>query len=293
MFDALSDRLGNIFRVLRRWVKRLTLNNDIGRSSSEDKGIGRVSHAETCLFWRSARYVLDGHPALKNVAICLPRADGTYYPLLSLTLTRAKRLICWPVLPERVCAPEDEDKLQLTDHVTLELQSKKSHSTEFDPFGSKRHPRKWKICPFKQNGVSFWFGFAVRLSAVESQVLEKHQWIRMPKRHADDRVAEITRFFEEIEFVNANFPAEDEQLCNSVIALVFLVEGKEVKLSQELLQPVSQLPNEYWESPNESNSMTFVSTGFTVGDVQLGLLLCFSQNKLREDGPILFTPRPA
>lgn len=38
----------------------------------EELGTGRVSHAETCLFWRCARRVLDeGNPASDNVVVCV------------------------------------------------------------------------------------------------------------------------------------------------------------------------------------------------------------------------------
>lgn len=266
---------------------------DGGSTTPEEFGSGRVSHAETCLFWRCARYVFEGHPALENVVVCIPRPDGTTYPLLALTLTRDERLICRPVLPERVCAPESEDKLQLTDHVTLELRNKRSHSTEFHPHGGRRHARRWKVYPFDENGVSFWFGLAVRLSAVQNQVLERHQWIRMPTRHKDPRLDEFKKLCEKLRFVDARIPTDCDPARNSVVVLVYIVDGGEVKLSEDLLQPLNQWPDEFWDHPPAGRAFSFNSTGFAVGSVQLGILLGFPPCNLREDGPVLFTPRQA
>lgn len=262
--------------------------------SPEELGTGRVSHAETCLFWRCARHVLKGDPASDNVVVCVPGRQGRKFPLLIMTLTKAKRLICWPVLPNRVCAPEEEDKLHLTDHVTLELTSKRSHSTEFHPRGGKRHPRRWKVCSFDDNGVSLWFGFAVRLSAIENQVLERHQWIRMPKSNNKEtkrRSDEFKQFFEKLRFVDANVPGDYEPTPNAVVVLVYIVDGAEVKLSEDLLQPLNQWPDEFWERIPEPRAFNVISTGLAVGGVQLGLLLGFPPYNLREDGPILATPR--
>jgi hypothetical protein len=211
-----------------------------------------------------------------------------------MTLTKANRLICWPVLPDRVCAPEEEDKLRLTDHVTLELGSrrKRSHSTEFDPLGGKHHhARRWKICSFEQNGVSLWFGLAVRLSVVESQVLERHQWIRMPLRHKEKRIDEFRKFFERLTFVDANIPKKYDEQSDSVIALVYVVDAQEVKLSEDLFHALNQWPEEFWDGVRDPMAFKVISTGFAVGCVQLGLLLGFPPCNLREDGPILATPR--
>lgn len=257
-------------------------------------GGGWVSHAETCLFWRCARYVLEGHPASVNVVVYVPGRTGGQYPLLIMTLTKADRLVCWPVLPDRVCAPEEQDKLRLTDHVTLELGSKRrrSHSTEFDPLGGKHHhAHKWKICSFEQNGVSLWFGFAVRLSVVENQVLERHQWIRMPLRHKEKRVDEFRRFLERLTFVDAKIPKKYREQGDSMIALVYIEDAQEVKLSEDLLHPLNQWPDEFWDKRPEDGALPFVWTKFTVSSVQLALLLGFPPSNLREEGPIIFTPR--
>ncbi len=260
--------------------------------SPEELGTGRVSHTETCLFWRCARHVLnEGNLALDNVVVCVPGRDGGKYPLLIMTLTKAKRLICWPVLPDRVCAPEEEDKLHLTDHVTLELTIKRSHSTEFHPRGGKQHPWRWKVCSFEQNCVSLWFGLAVRLSVVENQVLERYQWIRMPKPDMERRVDELKRYFERLRFVDAKVPADLEPTPNAVVVLVYIVDGTEVKLSEDLLQPLNQWPDEFWERVPEPRAFNVISTGLAVGGVQVGLLLGFPPCNLREDGPILLTPR--
>ncbi len=252
---------------------------------------GRVSHLETCLFWRCARCVLDqGHPALDTVIVELPFADGTKFPLLGATLTRDERLICWPVLPERVCAAEDRDQLELTDHVTLELRNRRSHSTAYDELGQAKHPRKWPMISFPDASVSLWFGFAIRLSAIREQVLQLDQWRCMPAKDRDRRVTEYNKFFAGLRFVDARIPAGCGPRCDSLVVFVYVVDGPEVKLSQPLLQPLNQWPNEFWEQPPEDRRSSVCSTRFAVGNAQLGLLIGYAPCNLREDGPVLFTP---
>lgn len=113
----------------------------------------------------------------------------------------------------------------------------------------------------------------------------------MPTRHKEPRLDEFKRFFEKLRFVDARIPTDSEPTHDSVVVLVYIVDGAEVKLSQHLLQPLNQWPDEFWEDPAEAKAFSFVSTGFAVGGVQLGLLLGFPPCNLREAGPVLFTPR--
>lgn len=238
-----------------------------------------------------ARRVLnDGNPASDNVVLLVPFCSGKF-PLLGCTLTKANQLVCWPVLPDRVCAPSEERRLQLIDHVTLDLRNRRSHSTSFRPEGERDHPRKWTLCQFPESRVSFWFGFAVRVSIVENQLLERHQWIRSPTPDTERRIDEVKQFTEKLRFVDVHAHEFDEATGNAVIALVYLVDDTPVRLSERLVEFLSEWPDEFWDARPEINALNVVSTGFAVSGVQVGLLLCFPPSKLREDGPILFTPR--
>ena len=256
-------------------------------------GSGHVSRIETCLFWRWARRVLnEGIPAPdNNVLVCVHGRDGERYPLLIMTLTRAGRLICWPVLPERICAPEDEEEFDLIDHVTLEITNRWSHSTTFDLTNERCHPHKWKARPYPENGISFWFGLAVRRSTVEDQVLKRHQWFRFPSRDRQRRKDEYCRLFNNLRYVDVGFPAEFDSTIDALGGLLFLVDGPDVKLSEELLQPFSEWPGEFWEAPAKQRTPNVISKGFSVGSIQLGLLLGVPPCSLREHGPVLVTPR--
>ncbi len=256
-------------------------------------GSGRVSHAETALLWRMARRVLsNGNPAGDNVLLAIARPCGKF-PLLGITLTRAKRLICWPLLPARVCVPSEEGRLLLTDHVTLELRSSRSHSTTYEPGGERDHPRRWKLHQFPENGVSFWFGFAVRKSTIENQVLERHQWIRMPSPDTQRRIEEFRQFPAKLRFVDVNVPEFDEAGGNAVIALVYLVDGAPVRLSERLVDFLNEWSDEFWDARPDGRVLNVISTGFAVSGVQLGLLLGFPPSNLREAGPVLMTLRKA
>jgi hypothetical protein len=259
----------------------------------DEVGIGRVSHTETCLFWRCARHVLnEGHPASDNVVVCVPGRKGGQFPVLIMTLTKAGRLICWPVLLDGVRAPEKEHKLHLIAHVTLELQSKRCHSSAYSPKSGKlATAHRWRLHAFPDNSVSFWFGFAVRFSVIEDQALERHQRFRCPGPDAQRRKDEYVRLFERLRFVDTNYPTDCGLRGDALCGLVYVVDGPKVTLSHELLQPFSQLPDEFWDAAAEQQIFNFKSTGFAVGSAQLGLLLGVPPRGLREDGPFIATPR--
>jgi hypothetical protein len=113
----------------------------------------------------------------------------------------------------------------------------------------------------------------------------------MPTSDTKRRVDEFKRFPEELRFVEAKGPVFGEGRGNAVIGLVYLVDGENVRLSEELLQPlINEWPEEFWDERPERMPLNVVSTGFAVGSVQLGLLLGFPACNLREDGPVLLTP---
>jgi len=159
--------------------------------------------------------------------------------------------------------------------VTLELASKRSHSTAYGPIDTKRHAQDWRIYSFQDNGVSFWFGFAIRFAAVKRQALQREQRIRMPTPDASRRLNEYSQFFARLRVVDANVPRRDALARDTILGLVYLVDAKEVKLSEDMLLPFGQFPDEFWEPCLECDSLRVVSTGLVVGAVQIALLLGF------------------
>ncbi len=113
----------------------------------------------------------------------------------------------------------------------------------------------------------------------------------MPASDSGRRANEFRRFAERLRFVDAKVPVDYESTCNAIFGLVYIVDGAEVKLSEDLLRPLSQWPDELWDGQTEAKEFSVISTGLAVGSVQLGLLLGFPPCDLREDGPILVTPR--
>lgn len=266
-----------------------------GSPNADEVGSGRVSHIETCLFWRCARRVLnEGNPASENVVVCVPGKDGGAYPLFIMTATRSRRLVCWLALPELVCAPNDEEKLHLIDHVTLDLRSRNSHSSAYSGKGGKLlTAAEWKLHPFPNNGVSLWFGFALRLSVVERQWLERNQWIRFPTPDVERRKGEYVRFFQELRFVDARLPSENASSTDGLCGFVYIVDGPIVKLSHDLVPPFDSKAAEFLEGAEEPREFSVKSTALAVGSIQLGLLMGCLPWRLREDGPWFITPGPS
>lgn len=269
---------------------RNLLENDIN-PSEQQFGSGRVSHEETCLFWRCARHVLEGDPASDNVVVCVPGRNGGNFPLLGFSLTRKRNLICWPILPGPAGSTSEVDHCPHLDHVTLGLKTGHSHSTMYESDGCKAHPQEWKVMPLPLNGVSLWFGIAVQLSTIENQILERHQWIKMPTPDVDRRSQEYRNFFEKLRFVDANVAANPASGKNALVAFVYLVDRSEVKLSEDLLAPFNEWPVEFWDHRADDRvSLNVLSTGLAIGSAQLGLLIGIPSSTLREQGPIMITP---
>lgn len=263
-----------------------------GLPNADEVSSGRVSHIETCLFWRCARSVLnDGNPASDNVVVCVSGRNGGQYPLFIMTLTKAGRLVCWPVLPDGICSPEHEAKLYLIDHMTLDLRNRRSHSSAYSPTGGKLPTaQQWTPHAFPAKGISLWFGFAVRLSVVEGQALQRHQWIRFPTPDTQRRKDEYVRFFQRLQFVDVDLPAGCESTSDALCGSVYIVDDVPVTLPNELWPPFDPATVEFMDALGEQRTVQLRSRGFSVGSVQLGLRLGVVPRGLREDGPFFLTP---
>ena len=265
--------------------------NDAVPKEGESAEVG-VPHDETCIFWRALRKVLkDGNPAFENVLVCVRGRDGGSYPLLMLTTTKARQVVCWLALPPRVPSSADNARVHFIDHVTLDLKNRRSHSSAYREQGGKLPTaHEWKLCEFPKNGVLFWFGFSVSRNVIEKQVLHRDGWMKPPKGDEERRKQEYARFWEHMRIIDAYLPGDAVNSGDSLCGFVYLVNGPKVTLSPDMLPAMSESAGEFVEGIDEPRFFPVNSTGLVVGSVQLGMLLGYLPWRLKDDGPFLLAP---
>ncbi len=145
----------------------------------------------TSLWFRPMRYLFEhGSPLSKMTCLAVGTSTSDVLPFGILSHTERDRLIFWPAIPPNVKMLSDDGKKGVTDHVTLELGSKKLHVTSFDSSGDRIHnTRGWRAHQFGDSGLAYLFSFLVKWSVLESQDWKPNVRVKMPpsdkKRRTD------------------------------------------------------------------------------------------------------------
>ena len=149
-------------------------------------------------FWvRSMRMLFDyekGWPLSPMTLLSCKLPSGSQHLFGCLTQTRDRRLVFWPPLPKDVQLLSDDGKRGVTDHVTLELGSRKCHVTSFQASGKRNHYRdRWALDMQHGSSLSLWFNLLVPLATLRDQDHEVSVNVPMPTNDTQRRTAEFTR----------------------------------------------------------------------------------------------------
>ena len=154
-------------------------------------------------WWRSMRVLFEeGRPFQPHVRIFAePTANGSSpFGVLGKTRigsTDRYRLIFWPPLPKGLPEPTAEHPHIITDHITLELWSRKSHPTWYRHDGDSASPdesRGWKLRQVDNQGFSHWFTMIIQHSVINEQGYEVEANVNSPSvQEKERRTAEYVK----------------------------------------------------------------------------------------------------
>ena len=191
-------------------------DDDVSRLFRENDNLG----ADSSLWLRVIRQLLnDGKPPGKPVIVTFETRKRDNLPFGAFMLTNNNRLIFWPALP-----PNAE---QVHDHVTLELQSGKTHITEYDSEGKAIHPRgDWRRLDYSQDeSLPLWFLLSLRFDVLLDQDRAVQRKVPTPSSDKQRREAKFINLCKEMRLEPIAMPAIDADPY-WIYCAIFLVTGE-------------------------------------------------------------------
>lgn len=172
-----------------------------------------LSHAETSVLFRACRQLLDkGKPLPPAGMIAVNLKGQGLRPFGLLTFTSKRRFVFWPVIPLEIRSMAEQGTVFLTDHVTLELPSFRTHVTGYRKDGSNEHRSMgWKVQEFSPAGLGLWFICALRINTLYEQPLHVKRGIHLPTADSARRIEEFSKFTSQIRHIDVEIPPAQTQ----------------------------------------------------------------------------------
>lgn len=166
------------------------------------------SPAETALLFRACRQLIEeGKPLGQAYLIAVNLDDRGVRPFGVLTTTGKNRTIYWPVAPLEAYTAVEAGTHRLTDHITLELPSMRSHVTMYDEHGNRDHSEiEWRPGRPSSDGLSLWFFVVARLESILGQPLHVERDVPLPLTDSDRRLEEFKKFVSTVKHVEIAVP---------------------------------------------------------------------------------------
>ena len=252
------------------------------KSNNDEQMDGRISHAETGLLWRCARQMLnDGNPA-PEIVLSHVTLDDEAYPCLAMTLTNRDRLVCWGILPPELRTSAEAGRLRLTDHVTVELSNRRVHATSYGEDNSARHDtRGWKLISYEKNGLSFAFGFAARVSTMQSQLTDTSREIRTPASDNQRRIEEFRNFAGKVKHRELKYTPADNISQDWVLGLVYVIDREKPTFSPSAIPPLKEWFDASVDDWEDDEKYGLMPNLIQVGSLQIVICVGLPPGRLR------------
>lgn len=158
----------------------------------------------TSFFARSLRSLTaNGSPLSPPVMLFFKSTDELLLPFGMMTETKNNRLCFWPPLPTDIATHQPDGTPNTPDHFTLEHANEQTHVTAYYPDGNPyRFPKKGKLKPHPDSGLSEWVSLMVRWKLVEEQ---DHQVEVTASSHPDDKNRREDEFKKAAEVTTVGF----------------------------------------------------------------------------------------
>ena len=123
--------------------------------------------------------------------------------------TDTKHLIFWPPLEKGLPEPAVDHSHIITDHITLELWSGKSHPTWYNSNGERTSPKPsldWKLERLGGSELAHWLTILIQFSVLEEQDVEVHAEVASPTGDAARRIEEFKSHSNKSSLLNIALP---------------------------------------------------------------------------------------
>jgi hypothetical protein len=236
-------------------MENISHNNDVSRLFREHDNIG----PDSSLWLRPLRQLFKkGKPVGQAIVLTIALNEQQRLPLGLLAQTRNNRIIFWPTLPRNVKIACAGEKIDIFDHITLELPSQKIHVTAYDGSGQSIHKKRaWRLHQFANCTIALWFMLLVRISILRQQDMVVQRRVKTPKTDKERRVGEFRRYINKLTFSNVSLPLCNVQYNYVYCALYLAPESFTVDQFSPSLIPTNSLASqiEGWPDGNQFHVM--------------------------------------
>lgn len=223
------------------------------------------------LWFRPLRQLVeDGKPLPETTILAfgpLPEGD---LPFGAICRTHRQRVVFWSALPRGLRLFGDERVAVVTDHVTLELPSGKTHATSYEESGaSKHHRRGWRLENVGETGLALWFSLLVRRCVLEEQHRAVERNVRVPRSDRDRREAEFRKYAQQLRFQPVRIPPGGDT-CSFFYFAIYLERSEQSH--PELPPGLSQLgsfPDGLVRGWPDNSRIALQPMRFALGDLRL------------------------
>lgn len=214
---------------------------DIAKLFRENDDFG----AQSSLWFRPLRQLLErGKPTGAMTVLAFRRAEAAAYPFGVLTHTKKNRIVFWPVFPTNMEMVAVDGKIDIIDHVTLELPSEKTHFTAYDAAGKPLrrsaadfgHRQAWRLQRFEGHGLAVWFTILVRWSVLLEQDTAVQRCIHTRTAAEAEHIKQaFTRHAAQLNVIDVPLPS-GENSPEYVYCTVYLVTDpdREINLTTDI-----------------------------------------------------------
>ncbi|NQT52076.1 hypothetical protein HQ576_08495, partial [bacterium] len=124
-----------------------------------------------------------------------------------LAATHKDRLVFWPCLPDGTDMVCQGEKVNVLDHVTLELPSERIHITAYGADGKATHEaRAWRMTPLECAGADLWFILLARTEVLAQQAAAVQRLVQMPTSDRERRLQEFSNYFNSMKSLTIDVP---------------------------------------------------------------------------------------
>ncbi|OHB83609.1 MAG: hypothetical protein A2Z38_05325 [Planctomycetes bacterium RBG_19FT_COMBO_48_8] len=230
-------------------------NDDISRLFREHDNIG----SDSSLWFRPLRQLFkDGKPVGQAIVLTISPTEQQRLPLGILAQTKNNRIIFWPILPRDIKIACADEKIDIFDHITLELPSEKIHVTAYDTSGQVIHKKRaWRLHQFANCPLALWFTLLVRFSILRQQDMAVQRRVKMPTTDEERRANEINCYISNLKFLNVSLPHCDIQHDYACCVLYLAAESFTKDQFPPSVVPTNSLASEIegWPDGNQFHVM--------------------------------------
>jgi hypothetical protein len=248
-----------------------------------------VEGSATSLMLRSMRFLHERGSPLPTTAALSFRGPDCPLTFGMICQTKDRRMIYWPPLPKSAATLDDDGTKALVDHVTLELDSLKTHVTAFDEKGDRHHhTNAWRALEFDEAGLATWFGIFAKWSLLEQQwPPDLEVEITAPPDDMERRKAELKKYVDNFQGIPIPMP-ERRRDGDYVLCGIHLVKDSERAFHASTNFPCNIA--DFVMGCTSDFSLDCPGYLVRVGDWQIMVTVATPPGQLNCDGPIVWFP---